>query len=162
MTNRTEIGYVGANLTTETLDRPIIYPEDLPCLLFGLDEGDIPRTHCHSLFKELEDLVEIDIRLSLGALNHTAEGLDLCREKFPGGLIQEAREDLILLRERSYQRLMDVIWPMYQQAERSPRNSSLPLIAMKSIASANNEFSKGDLVKGRGQGISLERFRAME
>ncbi len=149
ITDRTEIGYIGRNLTTKSLKHPYVDPKDLPCILFGLDEGDIIRTHCHSMIKEMKGLFEIDSRLSLGGLNSKRESLEIAESRIESGKYEEAWPDLVRLRETAYQRLMDIVWPLYMEGKLSPRNSTIPLSAMNSIFSAHREFSEGDLVGGR-------------
>ena len=148
-TDQAGLGYIGRNLSVKYLDKPIISPADLPCMLFDLNEADLVRTHTWSMIRELEDLTQTFADLGLGELTSAESASTLANEEFESGRYAEARDRLIVAREEAYGTVMDQIWPLYLDAMKSPRNSTIPLVALNSISSAQKEFLEGDLPEGR-------------
>lgn len=162
---RDEIGVVDNDLAGGTLRDGMLESNRLPCIVTGLAEEDLTVTHARSMIRELEDLLSACREVGLDLLEESAAELDAARTLYQAGEFEGSREKLVGIRADWYGRLMSRLWELYEEAVQSPRNSTMPLASLKSVAAAHDGFLGEDLARARShlfRGLDQWRMAVVE
>ncbi len=160
VTDEDEIGVVANDLSVGTLKDGMLDSGQLPCIVFGLAEEDLAVTYAWSMIRELEDLLSVCRGIGLEVLEKSAPDIREAILLYEAGDFERSREMLEEIRLNWYELLVSRLWDLYEEAVKSPRNSTMPLVSLKSIATAHDCFLEGDLARARNHLFrGLEQWR---
>jgi len=145
LTRSPSLTYIGRNLSILGLEDPNLTLPDLPCIISGLQSGDLLRTETLSLIREMGCLLESFNTLNLGRLESLEASLEVAKEAFAAERYEEARSTLAPIMEEAYDQVLQLISPAVEEAQRSPRTSTLPLSVLSKMVYVKKKFaSEGD------------------
>jgi hypothetical protein len=154
LTESSQLHYIGKNVTLKVVKSRNLSLGEMPCMIYGLTREDIHRTHAWSLVREIDTLLGLYNRLELGRLPAIEGALAEAKEDF-----LESRYDLVIEGLNStvatgYGAVLDAVWPLIEEAKRSPRESPIPIAALSKISGAERMYSQGDYADGNAYLLS--------
>jgi hypothetical protein len=144
VTSRTDLLYVGENLSVLELGTKTIDLEQLPCLIYGLTEKDIAATEAYNLLLKLEVIVGYCDGIGIIGTSSYREALDLGLSRYREGEYDEAIGGLRQVLGEAYPDILDQLMPRVEAGISSPRDSPIPLTPLIRISVANRMFDEGD------------------
>ena len=141
--------YIGRNVSIKHLKNPVLRLEDLPCLIWGLDEQDLVATEIWAMVRELEDLLTFYDALGLTELASIHEALNVSLQDFEARKFDDARSKLNTGTEEAYGLVMEEVWPFVEAGFADPRNSTIPMVLLNKIYTAKRKFADGEVMEGR-------------
>ncbi len=141
--------YMGRNMSTTTIEGDVLNLEDLPCFVWDLSEEELRAMESWGPIHELSDLLEYYGQLGLGQLNSARIAYERAIEEFGEGRYKNAGQLAGNATKNGYQVVLDQVWPYVEQGFENPRNSSVPMIILNKIYSADRSFKEGNEIQGR-------------
>ncbi len=146
VTDSTDLVYIGENLTPKSILGPNLTYSDLPCIVSGLNADDLVPTEAASLIRELGILLGAYNRLNLTKLEAMERALDLAASEYDAGHYDTVRSQLSSVRRDAYDQICEIVWPLIEEARKSPRTSSVPISVLGKMTTAQREYEDGDLL----------------
>jgi hypothetical protein len=122
---------------------------DLPCLLTGLTEGDLPRISAFAFLAELQELLNYSRTLGLGEMPELQAGIEAATVEFQEGKFDEAIARLSSARVSAYEQLLAASWPLIEEAMANPRESNIPVTLLNRFTNARRALEEGRTAIGR-------------
>ncbi len=144
-----EITYVDKDMETKTVSRPVIPLEDLPCILWGMNLTDLNATWAWSAIHELGVLVDTFQSLDMGDIGEISRCRENAIEDFEAGRYLKSGQDARDALDDGYDLVMNEVRPFVEEGFANPRNSSVPLVILNKIYSADRIMERGEEMKGR-------------
>ena len=160
ITDAEEIEYSGGfNYTTKTLagPNPTLKPGDFPCIIYGITRRDLERTETFAVIREVEELLTYHHHLGLGELEAVAGLIAEARADLDAGRLTDARAKAYQARSSAYGGIQGQVWPLVDQAQSNPRESSIPLRLLSVFSNARSMISGEDAAKGESYFYSAMR-----
>ncbi len=156
------IEYVGENLSQKTLSGPnlTLEPEELPCIIYGLREEDLRATQALSLINEFRYILDGFAANGIDVPSFASEALGNAVSDFQDGNYEDAADGLLSVRNQTYNRGLDEVWPLVEEGFSDPRNSLIPLSVLRKFNAARSSLEIGQQRKGEIR--FLEGIRALE
>ncbi len=161
LTDSPELVWAGYNLTTKTLrmPNPTLTPSDFPCIIAGLRSEDLLPTEVWALIRELSVLLQVYRSAGLVPPSDAQQALASAEQEYREGMYEEARSRLLGGRGQTYAYSLDALWPRIQEGLANPRESPIPLSALRNIVKAKTFFETGD--DRRAEMLMLQGLMAM-
>ncbi len=143
------LNYVNVEMEEKSISEPQIPLEELPCIIWGLEEADLERTMAWGKIHELEDLASTYGLLGLDDIPGLSQSLESSKKAFREGNYRIALETAEEAANSGYGLVMEAVWPFVEQGFDNPRNSTVPMVILNKIYSADRMLKEGETSKGR-------------
>ncbi len=141
--------YAGEDLSIKLLEsNPTLGPEDMPCIVSGLEEDDLLPTQVWAMLEELGNLTQFYRGIGAGQLSDVESIISLALDDFRAGRYLQARSRILGVRDDVYQKVLRDIWPTVEEGFASPRSSKVPIPVLRSISDARDMFEGGKMSEG--------------
>jgi hypothetical protein len=144
MTNRTDLVYLGRNLSVLGLATANLSLKQLPCLVYGLTEDDLFATQAWNIILELSAFTEYCEGIGLEEASGCREALDLGLSDYHQGRYREVISRLQETLNGAYATTVDQIMPQVEAGLSSPKDSPIPLTPLIRIGVAKRMLDEGD------------------
>jgi hypothetical protein len=148
ITDADHLDYVSTNLSLRELSSNELSARNLPCIVHGLHHGDLPAIEAWSLLRELSSLLDAYDGLGLSEMGDLDSMLEHALSDFEAGRYGEVQGTLAPVSDRGYHQILDVVYPLVQEAMRNPRESDIPLESMREVSYASDLYQDGRIAKG--------------
>lgn len=140
--------YVSRNMSVKRITDTTLEMGDLPCFIYGISTEDISAIRAWGPIHELQDLLGLYGALGF-SLPDAEEGYAGAMDAFDEARYEDARRIASDAVNDSYTKVLENLWPYVEQGFENPRNSTIPMIILNKIYSADRKLKEGKEIHGR-------------